>query len=119
MTDNPHHEPGDELLSAYLDDELSAEESALVERRLAVDADARQIVENLRNLSQSVRDLPRQAVGRDLREPILQRVEAARTSARSAIGSTAAAGILGSSCPAAAYTPPNRRERLWYSAIAP
>jgi hypothetical protein len=76
MTSDSQHELGDELLSAYLDDELSADERALVERRLAVDADARQMLEHLRSASQAVRELPHQAPDRDLRVPVLQKIEA-------------------------------------------
>jgi hypothetical protein len=80
MSDDTQHEPGDELLSAYLDDELSADERALVEARLATDPAAQQLLDQLRNVSHSVRALPPISVGRDFRESIIRRVEAAKTS---------------------------------------
>ena len=58
MNDNRQYELDDELLSAYLDDELSADERALVEARLATDPAAQQSLEQLRSVSQSVRSLP-------------------------------------------------------------
>ena len=60
----------DELLSAYVDDELTAAEPALVEERLRVDPQARQMVEELRSLSSAIRSLPRETLGRDLRASI-------------------------------------------------
>jgi hypothetical protein len=77
MNDLSQHEPDDELLSAYLDDELSADERAHVESRLAADPAARQTLEHLRSVSQSVRDLPTEGIGRDLRDIILQRAATA------------------------------------------
>lgn len=66
--------PDDELLSAYLDDELSAEERTRVEARLANDPDAQQLLHQLRSVSQSVQRLPLETVGRDLRSDILGRI---------------------------------------------
>ncbi len=76
MSDQPlQHDFDDEILSAYLDDELSADQRALVEARLAADAAARQTLDELRHVSQSVRNLPPASPPRgDLRETILQRV---------------------------------------------
>jgi anti-sigma factor RsiW len=71
----------DELLSAYLDDELSADERAAVEARLADDPAARELLHQLRAVSQSVQGLPEESVGRDLREPILKRITSASASA--------------------------------------
>jgi anti-sigma factor RsiW len=70
------HGPDDELLSAYLDDELTAEERSAVEERLASDPAARQMLHQLRSVSQSVQALPLEPVGRDLREQTLQRAQA-------------------------------------------
>ena len=78
MTDIPSHpEIDDELLSAYLDDELSPEERARVDARLAADPAAMQLLEQLCAASQAMKSLPRESVGRDLRESILRRAEAA------------------------------------------
>src|SRR3972149_4941961 len=76
MPDERAHEPfDDELLSAYLDDELTPEERARVEGRLAVDPAARQIVEQLRGGGRSVQELPQESVGVDLRDAILERAQ--------------------------------------------
>jgi anti-sigma factor RsiW len=77
MSDHTTHEPfDDELLSAYLDDELSPDERAQVEARLAADPAARQLLEQLRSVSQAVQELPRESLGEDLRAAILQRAQA-------------------------------------------
>jgi hypothetical protein len=78
MNNPDQHEIDDELLSAYLDDELSPAERSLVEDRLAADPAARLTLEHLRSVSQSVRDLPTETIGRDLRDSILQRATASR-----------------------------------------
>jgi anti-sigma factor RsiW len=70
------HELDDELLSAYVDGELTVEERAAVEARLASDPAARQLLHQLRSVSQSVQALPMEPVGRDLREQILRRAGA-------------------------------------------
>jgi anti-sigma factor RsiW len=55
MTDhNRKYDLDDELLSAYIDNELSAEERAAVEARLASDPAAQQLLHELRSVSQSV-----------------------------------------------------------------
>jgi hypothetical protein len=78
MNDPSQHELDDELLSAYLDDELSAEERALVEARLASDPAAQQTIEQLRHVSQTVRSLPRESAPADLQGAVMRRVEAAK-----------------------------------------
>ncbi len=76
MTD--HNEQfDDELLSAYVDGELTGEELAQVERRLADDPQSRQLVEELRALGQEIQSLPQETVGEDLRATIMQRAERA------------------------------------------
>jgi anti-sigma-K factor RskA len=72
---NLNHELNDELLSAYLDGELTESERAEVEARLATDPDAQQLLHQLRSVSQAVQALPQEPVARDLREQILRRVE--------------------------------------------
>lgn len=67
----------DELLSAYLDDELAAEERARVEERLAADPAARQLLEELRAVSRTMKELPVATLGADLRESVLRRAERA------------------------------------------
>jgi len=78
--DNFQHELDDELLSAYLDGELSAEERTAVEARLASDSDAQKLLHQLRSVSQAVQMLPLEPVGHDLRDEILRRVEALKPS---------------------------------------
>ena len=70
----------DELLSAYLDGELSPAERARVESHLAADPDARQLVEELRALSADVRELPRYAAGEHFSQRVVQAAQAAKSS---------------------------------------
>lgn len=74
------HELADELLSAYLDDELSPAERAAVESRLASDPAAQQMLHQLRSVSQSIQRLPLESVGTDVRGKILERIEGLRIS---------------------------------------
>jgi len=67
--------PENELLSAYLDGELTAEEQAQVERLLAANPEARQLVDELRALSSSVKALPPHKIGRDISEEVLSRAK--------------------------------------------
>ncbi len=101
----------DELLSAYLDDELSPAEHARVEARLATDPAARQLLEQLRVMSQAVHSLPQESLGREFRDAIVRRAEqasAARTSTKQASTKQAsqAAKLAGSSA-ASSPAPPN------------
>lgn len=74
-TNTPAEFFDDELLSAYVDGELSDDEHAQVEQRLREDPQARQLVAELRAISETLRSLPPQALGEDLRAAILQRAE--------------------------------------------
>jgi hypothetical protein len=67
----------DELLSAYLDNELTPEERARVEERLASDPAARQLLDELRTVSQTMKELPAVTLGADLRDSVLRRAERA------------------------------------------
>jgi hypothetical protein len=67
--------PKDELLSAYIDGELTDEQLASVQLRLEKDAAARQLVAELRELSQAVRSLPRHQMDQDIRQAVLRRAE--------------------------------------------
>jgi hypothetical protein len=71
----PHHESDDELLSAYVDNELTAAERAAVEERLRIDERARQIVSELRAASEAVQALPRTASPRDFAASVLSQIE--------------------------------------------
>ncbi len=64
-----------ELLSAYLDGELTAAEQAQVERMMATDPAARRLVEEMRALSVELQDLPRRRLGEDLSGVVLREAE--------------------------------------------
>lgn len=64
----------DELLSAYIDGELTDEERAAVEARLESDPAARELVAEMRSLSSSLKSLPREVLAEDLRGAVLQQV---------------------------------------------
>jgi hypothetical protein len=78
---DPQDQFDEELLSAYVDGELTADERALVEERLRTDPHAAQLVEELRSLSTAIKSLPRETLGRDLRASIQSEVENARSAA--------------------------------------
>ena len=63
----------DELLSAYLDGELSTEERAAVDARLNSDAGARELLAELTSVSESLKELPQEKLGIDLRQKVLDR----------------------------------------------
>ncbi len=63
----------DELLSAYVDGELSGDQAAQVEQRLSVDPKAKQLVEEMRALSDTLQAMPCETANKDLREAVLQR----------------------------------------------
>ncbi len=67
--------PNNELFSAYLDGELTAAEQAKVERLLAGDSAARQLMDELRTLSTTIQDLPQYSLGEDLSESVLRMAE--------------------------------------------
>jgi negative regulator of sigma E activity len=64
--------PQNELLSAYLDGELTAGEQAEVERLLATNPAARQLLDELRTLGSVLQSLPQQKLGEDLSEQVLR-----------------------------------------------
>jgi hypothetical protein len=67
--------PENELFSAYLDGELTAEEQAQVEQVLATSAAARQLMEELRALSSTLQSLPVQKPRVDLSQRVLRAAE--------------------------------------------
>jgi anti-sigma factor RsiW len=67
----------EELLSAYLDDELSAEERAQVEAWLAESPEYRQLYEELRAVRHDLELLPRHKLDRDLGPIVLGKAERA------------------------------------------
>jgi hypothetical protein len=70
----------DELLSAYVDGELTAEERALVEARLESDPAARELVAELRGLSSTLRSLPRERSDEDIRPLVMSQIGDSKTS---------------------------------------
>jgi anti-sigma factor RsiW len=64
---SPNEEFDDELLSAYIDGELTALERARVEERLKSDPRAARLVEELRSLGAAIRSLPREPAPPNLR----------------------------------------------------
>jgi len=69
-------EPFDqELLSAYLDGELTAAEQARVERLLAENPKAKQLLDELRALSATLQSLPQEKIGEDLAPYVLRQAE--------------------------------------------
>lgn len=72
-----HNNPDElsELLSAYLDGELTADEQAIVEQRLAESAEFRQLHDELRALRSGLESLPRYKLNDDLASIVLRRAE--------------------------------------------
>ncbi|MDZ4657886.1 MAG: zf-HC2 domain-containing protein [Bythopirellula sp.] len=64
----------DELLSAYVDGELTAAERAVVEARLKSDPAARELVAEIQALSGTLRSLPKLAATEDVRSAVLGQV---------------------------------------------
>ena len=65
----------DILISAYLDDELTVDERAHVERLLANSPDARQLLEELRALRGGLQELPQHRLEIDFAQRVLQKAE--------------------------------------------
>jgi hypothetical protein len=100
----------DELLSAYLDGELSAEERARVEEHLAANPQAQKLLDELRGVSQALRALPPAKLGVDLSGAIVRQAErAAKDEARTAAGGASEA---------AWSMPIGRSKRSWFWAGA-
>ncbi|MCA9245787.1 MAG: zf-HC2 domain-containing protein [Planctomycetales bacterium] len=66
----------EELISAYVDGELTADEQSRVERLLETDAEARSLVDELRALSSTLQALPQQRLTENLNDEILARAHA-------------------------------------------
>jgi anti-sigma factor RsiW len=64
----------DELLSAYIDGELTDAERAQVEKRLAADPAARELVAELRGLSNTLRSLPHEKMPADMRPDVMNQI---------------------------------------------
>lgn len=75
MTDQQHPTSDDELLSAYLDGELTGDELARAERLLAEEPSRRQLVDELRQMGDELRKLPRTPLGDGFPERVLRSAE--------------------------------------------
>ncbi len=78
MADNEQQFGDDQWLSAYLDGELTSEQCAVVEQRLRDDPRAKQLLDELRDVSTALQTLPKEVVGDDLREKIYATAETRR-----------------------------------------
>ncbi len=67
--------PEYELLSAYLDGEVTAPERARIEQLLAESADARRVLDELKSTSMTVQALPELRLADDLTDRILRKAE--------------------------------------------
>lgn len=72
MSDASFHDTDDELLSAYVDGELTDAERAAVEQRLRDDPRAQALVAELRAVSETLQALPKFELGTSLREAVLR-----------------------------------------------
>ncbi len=70
-----NHVPDTELFSAYLDGELTADEQVRVERILATSPEARQLLEELRALDNTLQSLPQEKLDEDLSTRVLEIAE--------------------------------------------
>ena len=85
----------DELLSAYLDGEVTAEEQAQIEELLAAQPQARQLLEELRALSGALQSLPPARLEADLSERVIRAAQRQiLTGDKAATASTSSAGSL-------------------------
>ncbi len=95
--------PQGELIGAYLDGELTAEERARVERLLAESPECRQLLDDLRAVRESLQSLPRLTLEADFSDKVLREAERRML--------TAAPGMT-DSAPRRAE-PPAARQRTW------
>jgi anti-sigma factor RsiW len=65
----------EELLSGYLDGELSSEEQALVENIVSQDPQARQLLDDLEQLRHCLQEIPAQQPPDDVRQRVLEQIE--------------------------------------------
>jgi anti-sigma factor RsiW len=98
MTNEPEN-IDDELLSAYLDNELALEERVRVDARLASDPAARQLLDELRSVSHAVKGLPKQPLGADIRDTVLRRAERAMLSSKAGDPNSAGGSSLDDTSP--------------------
>lgn len=84
----------DELISAYLDGELSGEEQQRAEKLLAEDADSRQLLEELRSLRAGMESLPRHQLDQDFASRVLDQAERTMIAGDATKGDSEAAKAL-------------------------
>jgi hypothetical protein len=70
-----------ELISAFLDGEVTPEEKALIEERLVDNAADRRLFEEMRSIRNSLKSLPQHKLGKDLSQSVLRAAERAMLSA--------------------------------------
>ncbi len=83
-----HHIP-EELISAYLDGELTSDEQLLVEEALRDDPQSQQLLDDLQSLHDRLQAIPRSEPSRDYTEQILRRAERAILTGTNATSSSA------------------------------
>jgi hypothetical protein len=88
MTANkPTPDFDDELLSAYVDNELTPSERAAVEERLRTDEGARQTLAELQRAADALKALPARRLGRDLSANIWAAIDAQKNDAQKTVES--------------------------------
>ncbi len=70
-----NHSENEILISAYLDDELTADERARVEQLLATSTEARQLLDELRALRGTLQSLPQHRLEIDFAQSVLRQAE--------------------------------------------
>jgi anti-sigma factor RsiW len=90
-----NHIPDDELLSAYLDGELPADERLRVERLLVEQPESRQLLDELRALRGTLDAVPRYRLESDFAERVLRAAERTTNDAlgRAAVSVRRACGV--------------------------
>jgi len=78
MTDRDDYS---ELISAFLDGEVSPEEKSMIEERLVDDVDDRRLFEEMRSIRDRLKSLPQHKLGKDLSPSVLRGAERAMLSA--------------------------------------
>jgi hypothetical protein len=90
-------DPQQELLSAYLDGEVTAEEKAAVEQRLTSDVALRQLYEDLRTQRGAIRSLPHYRAPAELARLVSERLNQQAPPVRRATASAVATAVASSS----------------------
>jgi negative regulator of sigma E activity len=108
-----------ELISAYIDGELSADERARVDQLLAGDAQLRVYHQQLLSVRQSVVQLPTYRLPDNFSEAVMRRAEREMLAARpSAAAAPPVSALPVSSASSATSSPATGRRRLWFAIVA-